>query len=145
MTPPCRCTRCGVALPRAPHRAAAAPRGHPTTRQGHSIRIAFLPHGSVICPRSTVRFLGKGHGAGGADIDVARSKLRNVKRCTRRKPALGASFGAAPKKVLFKGQRQIRQDKTSRRSRNQSILVIWTHFFEKKVCRFAIFQDFTEI
>ncbi len=41
-----------------------------------------LPHGSVICPRSTVRFLGNGHGACGADIDVARSKLRNVKRCT---------------------------------------------------------------
>jgi len=48
-----------------------------------------------------VRFLGKGHGAGGADIDVAGSKLRNVKRCTRRKPAPGAAFCAGDRKSTF--------------------------------------------
>ena len=44
-----------VASPRAPHRAAAAPRGHPTTRHGHSIRIAFY---LMVAPSARVALSG---------------------------------------------------------------------------------------
>ena len=90
----------GRVAPRTSSGRGCAPRP-PDHSIGSLDQNRVLPHGSVICPRSTMRFLGKGHGAGGADIDVARSKLRNVKRCTERKPALGASFGAALRKSTF--------------------------------------------
>ena len=83
-----RSRRCRVA-PRTSSDGGCAP--WPPSRSARSLDWdCGLPHGSMFFWRSTARFRGRDHGAGGAGMDAARSKLRQVE------PAQGGNLHREP-------------------------------------------------